>query len=67
MKEGDLVHIPQDVTLVNNFDVYKTEKPVIGIFMGDAYNRHYMVYALGRHNKVKQKHVYPMETNNGTR
>jgi len=67
MQNGDLVHIPQDVTLVHNYDVYKTVKPVIGIFMGEAYNTHYMVYALGRQNKVDRKHVYPVGEEYGTR
>lgn len=67
MRQGDLVHIPQDVMLVNNLDIYKTVKPVIGIFMGELYNKDYMVYALGRENTVKRKHVYPMEDTHGPR
>lgn len=67
MQQGDLVHIPQDVTLVDNLEIYKTEKPVIGIFMGEAYNKQYTVYALGRYNRVKQGHVYPMGEEYGTR
>lgn len=63
MQQGDLVHIPQDVCLVRNDDwgIYKTEKPVIGIFIGETPTQHCMIYVLGRKNRVEKKYVYPME------
>ncbi len=63
MQEGDLVHIPQDVYLVtsDHLNIYKTEKPMVGIFMGEAPTQHCMIYVLGRKNRVEKRHVYPME------
>jgi hypothetical protein len=63
MQEGDLVHIPQDVYLVtkDNLNIYRTKKPMIGIFMGETPTQHCMIYVLGRKNRVEKKYVYPME------
>ncbi len=68
MQEGDLVHIPQGVTLfwLDSAILNKTEKPIVGVFLEesrlhgwltDTYTR----YAQGQEAFVKKRHVYPME------
>jgi len=66
MIEGDLVHIPQDVSLWNHADngsmnVTKTEKPITGIFRREEASNTLRVYAKGRESTVEKRHVYPME------
>ena len=71
MQEGDLVHIPQGVTLFG-FDstiLNKTEKPIIGVFLEESrlhgwLSNTYTIYAQGREAVVKKRHVYPMEGKN---
>tara|TARA_R110001583_G_scaffold100542_2_gene246587 strand:+ start:606 stop:830 length:225 start_codon:yes stop_codon:yes gene_type:complete len=72
MQQGDLVHIPQGVTLFG-FDstiLDKTEKPTVGVFIEETtlngwLRGTYTIYALGREAVVKKRHVYPMGENNG--
>ncbi|HHZ95974.1 MAG TPA: hypothetical protein EYN67_10575 [Flavobacteriales bacterium] len=72
MRQGDLVHIPQGVTLFG-FDsaiLDKTEKPTVGVFLEETtlngwLSGTYTIYALGREAVVKKRHVYPMGENNG--
>lgn len=67
MQEGDLVHIPQGVTLFG-FDsaiLDKTEKPTVGVFLKETtlhgwLHETYTIYALGRTAAVKKRHVYPI-------
>lgn len=66
MEQGDLVHIPQDVSLWNYTDngsmnVTKTEKPITGIFLREEASNTLRVYAQGREATVEKRHVYPME------
>ncbi len=69
MKEGDLVYIPQDVTLFDSSNIYidKTQRPIIGVFLketpaGSPFQAGtYTIYAQGRENVVERRHVYPME------
>jgi hypothetical protein len=66
MIEGDLVHIPQDVSLWNytengSMNVIKTEKPITGIFLREEASNTLRIYAQGRENTVEKRHVYPME------
>ena len=73
MQQGDLVHIPQGVSLFD-FDsatLDKTDKPIIGVFLEDNDatvgwpGGTYTVYALGREALVKKRYVYPMEEHDG--
>jgi|TARA_R110000824_G_scaffold39325_3_gene119017 hypothetical protein len=74
MQQGDLVHIPQGVTLFG-FDstiLDKTEKPTVGVFLHETtqpgwLSGTYTIYALGREAVVKKRHVYPMGENSGAR
>ena len=66
MQEGDLVHIPQGVSLWNHTDngsmnIIKTEKPITGVFLREDASNTYRVYAKGRENTVEKRHIYPME------
>jgi len=66
MQNGDLVHIPQDVSLWNYTDngsmnVVKTEKPITGIFLREDAANTLRVYVQGRESTVEKRHVYPME------
>lgn len=65
MMQGDLIYIPQDVTLFDltdkSYNTTVTEKPTIGIFLRrDAINT-YRVYAQGREASVETRHAYPLE------
>jgi len=69
MKHGDLVYIPQAVTLLdkNNIFIDKTEKPIVGVFLketpvGSPFQAGtYTIYAQGREAVVERRKVYPME------
>jgi len=69
MKHGDLVYIPQAVTLLdkNNILIDKTEKPIVGVFLketpvGSPFQAGtYTIYAQGREAVVERRKVYPME------
>jgi len=66
MQQGDLVHIPQDVSLWSytengSMNIIKTQKPITGVFLYQTASNTYRVYAQGRENTVEKKHVYPME------
>jgi hypothetical protein len=66
MEQGDLVHIPQDVSLWNytnngSMNVVKTEKPTTGIFLREEASNTLRIYAHGRECSVGKRHVYPME------
>ena len=66
MEQGDLVHIPQDVSLWNYTDnggmnIVKTEKPTTGIFLREEASNTFRVYVQGRESTVEKRHVYPME------
>jgi len=69
MEHGDLVYIPQDVTLFDsgNIHIDKTQKPIIGVFLRETPSGApfqagtYTIYAQGRENVVERRHVYPME------
>lgn len=71
MQQGDLVHIPQAVTLLdkNNIFIDKTEKPIIGVFLretptGASFQAGtYTIYARGREAVVSRRHVYPVVEN----
>ena len=70
MQQGDLVHIPQDVSLWNHtengsMNIIRTHKPITGVFLRETASNTYRVYAQGRENTVEKKHVYPMGENNG--
>jgi len=71
MRQGDLVHIPQDVNLWSStpegtMNVTKTEKPITGVFLREEASKSlYRVYAQGREATVERRHVYPMENNDG--
>ena len=60
MQHGDLVHIPQDVSLWNYTDngsmnVVKTEKPTTGIFLREDATNTLRVYVQARIVTGKQK------------
>jgi hypothetical protein len=69
MEHGDLVYIPQDVTLFDRENIFinKTEKPTVGVFLKETpigapwQAGTYTVYALGRESVVARRCVYPME------
>jgi len=69
MKYGDLVYIPQDVTLLDSNNIYidKTQKPVVGVFLKETpagapfQAGTYTIYVQGRENVVERRKVYPME------
>ena len=69
MKHGDLVYIPQAVTLLdkNNIFIDKTEKPIVGVFLketpvGSPFQAGtYTIYAQGKEAVVERRKVYPME------
>ena len=69
MKHGDLVYIPQAVTLLdkNNIFIDKTEKPIIGVFLKETpvgapfQAGTYTIYAKGRESVVERRKVYPVE------
>ena len=69
MKHGDLVYIPQAVTLLdkNNIFIDKTEKPIIGVFLKETpvgapfQAGTYTIYAKGRESVVERRTVYPVE------
>lgn len=68
MQQGDLVHIPQGVTLfgLDSAILEKTEKPTVGVFLEETIlngwlRETYIIYARGREAVVKKRHVYPME------
>jgi hypothetical protein len=73
MQEGDLVYIPQAVTLLdkNNIFIDKTEKPIVGVFLRETpvgapfQAGTYTIYAQGREAIVERRKVYPMEETNG--
>ncbi len=68
MQQGDLVHIPQDVLLLdkNNIFIDKTKKPIVGVFLKETPSGApwqagtYTVYAKGREAVVQRRCVYPM-------
>ena len=69
MQEGDLVYIPQGVTLLDQKNIYidKTEKPIIGVFLRETPTGTnwqagtYTIYARGRKAVVERRQVYSME------
>ena len=71
MQQGDLVHIPQDVSLWNytengSMNVVKTQRPITGVFLREVASNTYRVYAQGRENTVEKKYVYPIGENCAT-
>ena len=68
MKQGDLIYIPQAVTLLdkNNIFIDKTEKPILGVFLKETpvgsrwHSGTYTVYAMGREAVVERRAVYPV-------
>ena len=65
MQQGDLVYIPSEVYLFdkNNFIANKTEKPIIGVFLGESNRpsaRLIKIFARGQDAMVEKKYVYPM-------
>tara|TARA_R110000824_G_scaffold231072_1_gene418868 strand:+ start:241 stop:468 length:228 start_codon:yes stop_codon:yes gene_type:complete len=75
MQEGDLVYIPQAVTLLDNNNIFinKTQKPILGIFLKETpsgakwQSGTYTVYTQGREAIIERKHVYPMGEQYGPR
>jgi hypothetical protein len=70
-KTGDLVHIPQAVTLVGcdadlesdpqltiPLSVHETERPEIGVVVGTNDQGYMRVFCSGRHWSVKDQSVY---------
>ena len=70
-KTGDLVHIPQAVTLVGcdadlgsdpqltiPLSVHETERPEIGVVVDTSDHGYVRVFCSGRHWSVKDKSVY---------
>ena len=75
MQQGDLVYIPQAVTLLDKKNIFinKTQKPIIGVFLKETPTGApfqagtYTIFAQGRENIVERRHVYPMEETHGAR
>ena len=72
MQQGDLVHIPEGVTLfgLDSAILDRTNKPTVGVFLKEStlsgwLSGTYTVYALGREAVVKKRHIYPMGESNG--
>jgi len=69
MQEGDLVYIPQAVTLFDSHNIYidTTKKPTMGVFLRETpagspwQSGTYTVYALGKEAVVERRSVYPVE------
>jgi hypothetical protein len=69
MQHGDLVYIPQAVTLFDSNNIYidTTKKPTMGIFLKETpigskwQSGTYTIYALGREAVVERRKVYPVE------
>ena len=69
MQHGDLVYIPQDVTLLDSNNIYinTTKKPTVGVFLRETpigsswQSGTYTIYALGREAVVERRKVYPVE------
>tara|TARA_B100001094_G_scaffold187226_1_gene181450 strand:+ start:1803 stop:2024 length:222 start_codon:yes stop_codon:yes gene_type:complete len=71
MTNGDLIYIPQDVTLFNFGNhgpmmVMKTSKPTTGVFLGENVKNVHVcnVFVDGVRALVDKKYVYPMENRN---
>lgn len=66
MTHGDLIYIPQDVTLFDmtnkSYNLTKTERPTVAVFLRQDASNTYRVYAHGREASVETRHVYPMES-----
>jgi len=65
MIQGDLIYIPQDVTLFNYgkhgpMKVMKTDKPMTGVFLGEENVHVYNVFVDGVKVLVDKKYVYNM-------
>ena len=66
MQEGDLIYIPQDVSIWNYTDngsmnIIKTVKPITAVFLREEASNAYRIYAQGRESTVEKRHVYPVE------
>jgi len=65
MTHGDLIYIPQDVTLFDmtnkSYNLIKTERPTVAVFLRQDASNTYRVYTQGREASVATRHVYPME------
>ena len=69
MQQGDLVYIPQDVTLFNQKNIFinKTQRPTIGVFIEETPSGAlwqagtYTIYARGIKAVVERRKVYPVE------
>jgi len=65
MTHGDLIYIPQDVTLFDmtnkSYNLIKTERPTVAVFLRQDASNTYRVYTQGREASVETRHVYPME------
>ena len=66
MNQGDLIYIPQDVTLFNYgkhgpMRVTKTNKPTTAVFLGEENVHVYNVFVDGIRALVDKKYVYYME------
>lgn len=66
MNQGDLIYIPQDVTLFNYgkhgaMRVDKTNKPTTGVFLGEENVHVLSVFVNGIKVLVDKKYVYSME------
>tara|TARA_Y100001937_G_scaffold102393_1_gene140793 strand:- start:203 stop:421 length:219 start_codon:yes stop_codon:yes gene_type:complete len=69
MQEGDLIYIPQDVSLWASYEngtknIIKTIKPITGVFLGlDGFDTS-KIYALGRQATVLNRCIYPIAEDN---
>jgi hypothetical protein len=68
MEHGDLVYIPQAVSLFDSKNIFidKTEKPIVGVFLKETpigaslQAGTYTIYVRGREAIVARRYVYPM-------
>jgi hypothetical protein len=70
-KQGDLVYIPQDCTIVRPNPeygypsaVFKTEKPMTAVFMGETAENEYNILFKGEKWCALPSQVYPMSEHN---
>lgn len=68
MREGDLIHIPQDVKLFDRKNIYicTTQKPIVGVLIreipiGAPFQAGTcIVFAQGSEAVVEKRYAYPM-------
>lgn len=70
-KQGDLVYLPQDCTIVKPdptygypATVFKTEKPTTAVFMGKTDENEYSILFKGEKWCALPNQVYPMNEHN---